>query len=224
MERIVKIKRFILLLSVFLGLGIMSSLEAAVPATLHYKIRLKSEGYGDMGTREMWLKGNNMRLEMNSANLPITLIKNDQGIFLVHAWNKIAGKYPSGSPRGNPNALLPGPNCSPKTFLSSVKAKQTATEKVGKQTWRVYSYVEPTTKRSCKLWLDSKTGKPVKLWMQGKHKVVGTVTATYSAFEEGVKVSDSLFKLPKGYAVRPMPKLEAGPTLVKKTSTVKPGG
>jgi outer membrane lipoprotein-sorting protein len=198
--------------------------EAAVPATLHYKVKLKSEGFGDMGIREMWIKGSNMRCSMKSARLPITVIKNSQGVFLVHSWNKVAGKYPPGTPRGNPTALLPGPNGSPKAFLAKVKAtKQTKQETVEKQLCNVYSYTEPTTKRQCKLWVNAKSGKPVKLWMKGKHKTVGTVTATYLAYEEGVKVSDSLFQLPKGYAVRPMPKRELASTMVKQSKTVKPG-
>jgi len=201
-----------------------SSAEAAVPATLHYKVRLKSEGYGDMGVRELWLKGSNMRCDMKSSKLPLTVIKNDQGVFLIHSWNKIAGKYPPGTPRGNPTALLPGPNCSPKTFLRSVKATRLAKEKVGKQLCEVYSYTEPTTRRMCKLWVGAKSGKPVKLWMKGKHKAVGTVVATYATFEQGVKVSDSLFRLPKGYEIRPMPKRElASKPDTRQPNTGKPG-
>lgn len=219
-----KTRRFLLLISVFLGLGILSRAEATVPATIHYKVRLKSEGFGDMGCREVWLKGSNMRCDMKSARLPLTVIKNGDGVFLVHAWDKIAGKYPPGTSRGNPTALLPGPNCSPKAFLASVKATKLAkSESIGKQLCKVYSYTEPTTKRVCKLWMDAKSGKPVKLWMKGQHKVVGTVTATYSTFEEGVKVSDSLFRLPKGYVVRPMPKREAI-SVTRQAKNIKPGG
>lgn len=210
---------------VLLGLVVMTSAEAAVPATLHYKVRLKSEGFGDMGVRELWLKGSNMRCEMKSARLPLTVIRNRDGVFLVHAWNKIAGKYPPGTSRGNPTALLPGPNCSPKTFLRSVKAaKLSKKEKVEKQLCDVYSYTEPTTKRVCKLWTSTKSGKPVKLWMKGKHKTVGTVTATYSVFEEGVKVSDSLFRVPKGYAIRPMPKRDVASKIDPRQLNIgKPG-
>lgn len=177
-----------------------------------------------MGTREVWLKGSSMRCNMNSAKLPITVIKNGQGVFLIHPWQKIAGKYPAGTPRGNPTALLPGPLGSTKTFLARVKAKKTGSEKVGKQLCEVYSYTEPTTKRFCKLWVDAKSRKPVKLWMKGKHKTVDTMVATYTAFEEGVKVSDSLFQLPKGYEIRPMPnqRLASG-TAKKQSNTVKPG-
>lgn len=216
--------RLLLLLSAAIGLGIMSGAEAAVPATLHYEVKLKSEGFGDMGVREMWIKGNNMRCDMTSAKLPLTVIKNAKGVFLVHSWNKIAGQYPAGTPRGNPTALLPGPTGSPKIFLRSVKATKLAKEKVGKQLCDVYSYTEPTTRRDCKLWLDAKSGKPVKLLMKGKHKTVSTVVATYSVFEDGVKVSDSLFEVPKGYVIRPMPKRELASKLdTKQPKTGKPG-
>ncbi len=217
------VKRFILLISAVIGLGIMSCAEAAVPATLHYKIKLKSESFGDMGTREVWIKGKDMRCDMKSARLPITVIKNSQGVFLIHPWQKIAGKYPAGTPRGNPTALLPGPTGSTKVFLSHVKAKKLANEKVGKQLCEVYSYTEPTTKRFCKLWVDAKSRKPVKLWMKGKHKTVDTMVATYTVFEEGVKVSDSLFELPKGYEIRPMPDQRVATAMKKKPYQTKPG-
>lgn len=217
-------RRVLLLLSVIISLGAVPSIKAAVPATLHYKVKLKSEGFGDMGVRELWVKGNNMRCDIKSARLPLTVIKNDQGVFLLHSWNKVAGKYPPGTPRGNPTALLPGPTGSPKAFLSHVKAMKLAKEKVGTQLCDVYSYTEPTTKRACKLWVGAKSGKPVKLLMKGKRKAVDTVVATYIAFDEGVKVSDSLFQLPKDYAVRPMPKRElASKPDSKQPNTVKPG-
>lgn len=219
-------KRFILLFTAVIGLGVMSIAETAVPPTLHYKVKLKSDNLGDMGVRELWIKGKNMRCNMKSANLPITLIKNDKGVFLIHSWNKVAGKYPDGSPRGNATALLPGPTGSPKVFLRHVKATKLAKkEKAGTRLCDVYSYTEPTTKRECKLWVDAKSGKPAKLLMKGsKQKKIDTVVATYTTFEEGIKIPDSLFELPKGYSVRPMPKREvASKPDTKQSNTVKPG-
>jgi hypothetical protein len=216
--RSLKTRNILLLLCTVLIMGMVSRSGAAVPGTLHYKVRMKSSSFGDMGTREIWLKGGMMRCHIISARLPLTVVKNSQGVFLIHAWDKIAGKYPDGSPRGNPRALLPGPSGSPKVFLREMKAVRQAKDKVGKQNCEVYSYTEPLTKRLCKLWVDAKSGKPVKLWLKGKHKVVDEVTASYVSFEEGVKISDSLFELPKGCAVRPMPKRE----LASKPSTRQP--
>lgn len=161
-----------------------------------------------MGIREVWLKDGKMRCNLKSGNLPITLVKNSKGVFILNALAKIAGQYPAGSQRGNPTALLPGPNGSPKAFLQKVKATKLAQVKIDKQLCTVYTYTEPTTKRFCKLTVDAKTGKPVRLWLKGKKKVLDTITATYTVFEEGVKISDSIFELPKGYAVKPMPKRE----------------
>ena len=214
----------LLLLSVVLALGIASSVKATVSPTLHYKVTLKSESFGDMGIREVWLKADKMRCNMKSGNLPISLVKNDKGVFMINILAKVAGKYPEGSPRGNPTALLPGPNCSPKTFLRDVKAVKVAQQKVGKQLCTVYSYTEPTTRRVCKLWVNAKSGKPAKLWMQGKHKVMDTITASYTTFDEGAKISDSVFELPKGYAIRPMPNRElAINSSTRQLHIVKPG-
>jgi hypothetical protein len=41
--------------------------------------------------------------------------------------------------------------------------------------------------------------------MQGKTGTTDKLTAAYTKFEVGGKVSDTLFELPKGYAIRPMP-------------------
>lgn len=203
-----KTRTILLLLCAVFVVGTVFSAGAAVPGALHYKVHLKSPGIGDMGTREVWVKGGLMRCDIKSAKLPLTILKNPKGVFLLHAWNKVAGQYPEGSPRGNVRALLPGPTGSPKIFLEAMKAKRENSEKVGKQTCDVYSYTDPTTKRFCKLWVDTKSGQPVKLWLKGEAKKASEVTATYVLFKEGEKVADSFFEVPKGYAIRPMPKRE----------------
>jgi len=206
-------------------MGTVASSGAPVPGTLHYKVKMKSASFGkDAGTREIWIKGDKMRCEIYGGKMRVTVLKNSQGVFLLHPWNKIAGKYPDGSPRGNARTLLPGPTGSPKAFLGKMNAKKLTSDKVGKQLCEVYSYTEPTTKRFCKLWVDAKTGKPVKLWMQGKRKVMDELTATYVLYDEGTNISDSVFDVPKGYAVRPMPKRElASKPASKQPNSVKPG-
>ncbi len=205
--------------------GTVAGAGTPVPGTLHYKVKMKSASFGkDAGTREIWIKGDKMRCEITGGEMRITVLKNSQGVFLLHPWNKVAGKYPDGSPRGNVKALLPGPTGSPKIFLGKMNARKLADEKVGKQLCEVYSYTEPATKRFCKLWVDTKTGKPVKLWMQGKHKVMDELTATYVIYDEGVRISDLVFEVPKGYAVRPMPKRElASKPAPKQPNSAKTG-
>lgn len=194
-----------LLICAVLPLGITYGACASKPYTLHYEVKMQSEAFGDMGTRKLWIKGSDMRWEADSADLPLKIIKNDRGVFLIHPWNKIAAEYPEGSPRGNPTALLPGPTGSPKVFLEKVKAAKRGQETVEKQLCDVYTYTEPTTKRDCKIWVSAKTKKPVKLRMAGEPGKVDTVTAVYTKYVEGAKVDDSLFKLPEGYKIRPMP-------------------
>ncbi len=102
-------KRILLLLCIVLSVGTTSEVFASKSQTVQYEIKLKSEAFGDMGTRKMWIKGDNFRWEYMSAGLPLKLVKNNSGIFLIHPWNKVVGKYPSLSNRGDPIALFPGP-------------------------------------------------------------------------------------------------------------------
>lgn len=188
-----------------LSLGVASWAQSPGQQGLFYEVKLKSENLGDMGTRKMWIKGNNMRWEADSANLPLKLIKNKQGVFMIHPWNKVAAQYSDKSNRSNPKACLPGPTGSPQVFLKAVKAVKGKQQTVNNQLCDVYSYTEPTTSRKCRIWIGAKSGKPVKLVMDGVKGKMDTVTATYVKFDANAKVSDSLFELPKGYAIRPMP-------------------
>lgn len=203
-----RIRKVLVLLNIIISLGAATWASPTAPITLHYKVSLKSQSFGDMGTRELWLKGNKMCWDVQSAKLPLRILKNEHGVFLIHSWDKIAGQYPDGSPRGNPKCLLPGPNGSPEIFLKSVNAVKLRRQKLGKQLCDVYSYTEPVTNRKCKLWVNTKLKKPVKIFLEGKHKVMDPITITYIKFEEGISIADSFFDLPKGYAIRPMPKLD----------------
>lgn len=182
-----------------------SGAKAPVPPTVHYEVKLHSAAFGNSGVRKMWIKGNNMRWEGKTQRLPMCVIKNAHGTFLVHPWNKIAAKYPEGSLRGNPKAVFPGPTGSIKVFLKTVKAEKSGTEIIGMQKCTIYDFMDSITKRTCRIWIGNKSGKPMQLLMKGKRAKADTITATYTKYEVGGKVSDSLFELPKGYAVRPMP-------------------
>ena len=197
-------KSILLLLAAVLSLGAESWANAPKPITVHYEAKLSSGCFGDMGIRKMWIKGDRMRFEYK-CNLPLTLIRNSSGVFLIHPWQKIAVRYPKSWDRGNPNRYLPGPNGPVSEFLAAVKAKKQGRQTIDNQLCQVYSYTEPTTGRNCRLCVGLKSGTPVRLTLLGvKHKA-DTVTASYSRFELGTKMSDSLFDLPKGYAIRSMP-------------------
>lgn len=217
-----KIKSILLLLCATFSLGTASFAKTANVQTTHYEVKLKSANFGNMGTRKMWIKGSNMRWEVKSERLPLCVVKNRQGTFLIHPWKNIAAKYPENSLRDVPVTYLPGPSGSPASFLKSVKARLVGQKTKNKQQCKVYTYVEPLTKRSCKLWVGVKSGKPVELLVKGIQKKQDTFTATYTKFEQGERVSDKLFELPKGYAIKPMPtrKLTSIPN---KSNSVKRG-
>lgn len=220
-----RVTNILLLLCAVAVIGSAADAGPTVPVTLHYKVKMQSASFGkDAGTREVWIKGDKMRCEIYGGKLRVTLVKNSQGVFLLHPWSKVAGKYPDGSPRGNPRTLLPGPTGSTAIFLAKVNAKRLDDQKVGNRVCKVYSYTEPTTKRFCKLWVDAKSSKPVKLWMKGKRKVMDELIATYVLYDQTSSISDSVFELPTGYAVRPMPKRElASKPAARQSNNAKTG-
>jgi len=193
-----------LLCAVF-SLGSVLQAAATSRQTLIYEVKLKSLSFGNMGTRRMYIKGDNMRWEGKVDRLPFLAIKNSQGAFLIHPWQKIAARYPAESNRNNPRTYLPGPTESPRVFLAKVKATRCGRETVEKRRCDLWSYFEPTTRRTCRLWVDAKTGKPVKIMLVGVKKRMDTIVGIYTKFIVGARISDSLFELPKGCAVRPMP-------------------
>jgi len=198
-------KQILFLLCVALSVGAASEVVASKSQTVQYEIKLKSGAFGDMGTRKMWIKGDNFRWEYMSAGLPLKLVKNSKGIFLIHPWNKIVGKYPSLSNRGDPIALFPGPAGPIDSFLKKVKAVKRGTEKINGELCDVYTYAAPADRRNCRIWISKKTSKPVKLTMEGVRGKADPIIATYSKFVIGANVPDSLFEIPSGYQVKPMP-------------------
>ncbi|MCX6344751.1 MAG: hypothetical protein NT018_06725 [Armatimonadetes bacterium] len=209
-----KIKAIFLFVCSIVSVGAVSADKKAPESQgIYYELKLKSESFGNMGTRKMWIKGSNMRWESKSDRLPIRLIKNSSGVFMIHPWRKFAAKYPAGTPKGNPRLYLPGPTGPVKLFLKQVNAKKLGTDKVSGQRCDVYSYSDPVTKSSAKLWVGAATSKPVKILMMGERGKKDTVTATYTKFDLSAKVPDALFQIPKGYTMRPMPK----PGLTSKT-------
>ncbi|MCX8053404.1 MAG: hypothetical protein N3B12_06320 [Armatimonadetes bacterium] len=193
------------LVSTAFSIGMASSASLSKPQTLHYEVKMKSLSFGNMGTKKMYIKGNKMRWETNAAYLPLTVIKNEKGTFLVSPFKKTAARYAPGSNRNDPKIYLPGPLGSPKAFLREMRAVKRGREKVGREVCDVYSYYAPASDRKCKLWVSINTGKPVKLVLEGEKKLKDTIVATYTKFVLGGHIPDSLFELPKGYVVRNMP-------------------
>lgn len=213
---------------VLLALGIvsgsmaMAAQQPSKPVQLHYELKLKSGAFGDMGVRKMWISGSEMRWESNSARLKLVLLKNKDGVFLVHPWKKIAAKYPEGTNRANPLQVFPGPAGPVQAFLTSIGAIKHGTEKVAGQYCSIYSYNAPGTKRLVRLWVGAKSGKPVQLRLKGVNGKADTVTAAYTCYDLGDSARSANFQLPEGYKIMPMPKLsptskKAGKTLAAKS-------
>ncbi|MCL5105257.1 MAG: hypothetical protein M1133_14260 [Armatimonadetes bacterium] len=201
----VNVKTNLLVLCGIVSMGTACGADTPKQKTLHYELKVKSASFGDMGSRKMWIKGDKMRWEAKTDRFPLCLVKNKQGVFLIHPWNKYAAKYPDGSSRGNPSVLFPGPTGPVPSFLAKVKATKHGTQKVAKELCNVYTYTDPVTRHQAKMWVGVKSGKPVQLLLKGERGKADTITAAYTKFELGAKAPDSLFELPKGYAIRPMP-------------------
>jgi outer membrane lipoprotein-sorting protein len=219
-EQTVRTKCGLFLICAVVSLGAAAGMQSPTSRTLHYEARFKSASFGDLGIRKMWIKGSNMRWESKDSRLDLRIVKNGQGVFMIPPFQKIWAQYPKGTNRENPMILLPGPVGPPRDFLKAVKAVARGRETVNKQPCSVYTYTEPTTMRDCRIWIDAKSGKPVKLVVKGIRGKADTITATYTHFVLGASIPDSLFEMPKGYAVKPMPvhKLSSDTSIPKQNS------
>ncbi|MFQ3548564.1 MAG: hypothetical protein SNJ70_02280 [Armatimonadota bacterium] len=169
----------------------------------YYKVNLKSS-LGDMGTREMYMKDSHFNWLTDSAGLKINLIKNNDGVFMIHPKQRFIAKYPKGSNRGNHLILLPGPIGDVNVFLQTMKANKVGEETVDKKKCTIYKYDESESGWKCKLWVDTKNLKPVKMLMEAV-KSENNITVTYEKYDACAKISDDKFKPPKGIPIKDMP-------------------
>jgi len=176
--------------------------SAKKPDTLFYEARLSCP-QGDMGTRKMWMKDSNFTCEVDSAGLKRTVIKNEDGVFMVNLSRMRAAKYPPGTTRESPMSIVPGPVGDVKAFLAGNDAKKTGQEKINDKPCTIYKYKEKLTKWNCKLWVHSTSLLPVKLVMTGQ-RPQDNETVTYVTYKRGVDIPDSRFQLPKGITIAPM--------------------
>jgi len=177
--------------------------------TVVYQVQMNSP-QGNMGTRKMYKKGDNFVWEADSAGIKMKFIKNKDGAFMLHPMGRFAGKYPPGTNRESPMTFLPGPAGDVKQFLDKNEAKKEGEEKIDKTLCDIYTYTEKETKWKCKLWVEQKTLRPVKMVMTGAKKS-DTIDVTYISYRTGAVVADSRFELPKGLEIRPMPEKKDPP-------------
>lgn len=180
------------------------ALSEAKPSTLYFQVKMKSAAGDLIDRHEMYIKGANYVWLTYTAGMKIKLIKNDDGVFLLQPMGRFIATYERGSERESPHYFFPGPMGDVKEFLSEVDAKKVAEEKLGKKLCDVYLYSAKITGRECKLWVDKKSGVPVKLVRIGKKPELN-VTGEYVTYKQNVQVPDSLFKLPKGVRIVKMP-------------------
>ena len=177
--------------------------------TVVYEVQMQSP-QGNMGTRKMYKKGDNFVWEADSAGIKMKFIKNKDGAFMLHHLGRFAGKYPPGTNRESPMTFLPGPAGDVKQFLDKNEAKKEGEEKIDKTLCDIYTYTEKETKWKCKLWVEQKTLRPVKMVMTGAKKS-DTIDVAYISYKTGLVVADSRFKLPEGIEIRPMPEKKEPP-------------
>jgi len=169
-----------------------------------------------------WIKGQQVRLEMTLPNMgqSMTQIVKDGWAYTVTGQGGFKVKLPPGAAQqSDPTQSLADPATRAKA-LARMKAKKVGTEKVQGVVCDVYDFtgslqgmnLNPgntpgggTGKpggnmlkgASGKLWLNHKTGTPVKIVTQMPALKV-TVITEYHHFKTGVDVPDSRFALPKG--------------------------
>ncbi len=172
--------------------------------TVVYEVKMKSP-QGDMGTRKMYKKGDFFLWEADTSGLKLKFVRNKDGAFAINPFGRFAGKYPPGSNRESPMTFLPGPAGDVKDFLKKNEAKKEGQETIGKTLCDIHTYTEKETKWQCKLWVEQKTLRPVKMLMTGAKKN-DWVDVTYVSYRTGGVIAESRFALPKDMEIRPMPK------------------
>ena len=104
----------------------------------------------------------------SKSRLPLTLIRNKRWSIPDPPLAEVRRQIPEKpGTAAIPDRYLPGPNGPVGEFLAEVKATKHGRETVDKQLCQVYSYTEPTTAASCRLWVGVKSGKPVRLTLLG---------------------------------------------------------
>ena len=190
------------LLLVFIAL-IAVPLLAAGPGSLVCEMTLESKNFGKMGGAKLWIKGDNYRYEKLATWYTITLVKNADGVFLIHPEQRWAGKYAKGSDRERIENLVMGPVGDLAAYLKKVTARKVGNEAVDEVKCAIYKWDAPKT--TYKMWVNEKKNVPAKLMRIGLGDKADTITVAYQKYESGAAVDDSQFVLPKDIPIRDMP-------------------
>jgi outer membrane lipoprotein-sorting protein len=183
--------------------------KSAATTGSKFAVEINYSKHGNGGSAKFWVKGSNVREEKKSGGgMRVILISNDKGVFVKNKYSNVWAKLPAGSGYRLADRLMGGPSGDPKPFLKERHAK-----KVGPSNWEgqpctVWAYASPKNIEHYKLWLATKTGRPVRLeWdalLGGKFRE--KVTVTYTEFAWNTPVEDALFKVPSNEQVRDMNK------------------
>lgn len=199
------IARIVLFVSL---LAFIAAAAGAASTSLAVEMKLSSKNLGGMGDARLWIKGDFYRWEKTMQTMVVTIVKNADGVFLIHPMKRWAAKYEPGSNRENPASVVIGPFGDVNTYLKEQKARKLTTAVLNGRKCVVWTWNTGKTTIN-KLYVDEKKNVPVKFIIAGTEKKADTLEVIYKKYELGAKIDDSRFQLPEGIEIRNMPKREA---------------
>ncbi len=199
-------------------LAIITLSANASTKSLVAEMKLSSKNLGGMGDARLWIKGDSYRWEKSLQNMVITIVKNSDGVFLIHPAKRWAAKYEQGSNRENPASVVMGPFGDIDSYLKEQKARKLATTVLNGRKCVVWTWGNAKTITN-KLYVDEKKNVPVKMVIVGNEKKSDTIEIVYKKYELGAKIDDSVFKLPEGIEIRNMPKRGSAKPSVQNNET-----
>lgn len=151
----------------------------------------------------VWIQGNNMRIEANSMGIEVITITNENGTYNYLPAQNLATKIPDTGQ--DTNFEFAKTLSTYKSKLSQLNAKKVGTETVDGYTCDVYTYIDPTTNAGVKAWVWQEKYFPIKMEME--NTAMGTAIITFSDIKIDEPIPASKFELPSGAKVLDMQSL-----------------
>lgn len=183
--------------------------KSAATTGSRFVVEINYSKHGNGGSAKYWVKGNSVREEKKSGGgLRVIMITNDQGVFIKNKYSNVWAKMPKSVAYRLADRLLGGPSGDPKPFLKEHHAKKVGVEKWNGEPCAIWDYASAKDIEHYKLWVSTKTGKPVRLVRDALlgNRFREKITVTYTNYAWNVPVEDALFKVPATEQVRDMNK------------------
>jgi hypothetical protein len=183
--------------------------KSAATTGSKFVVDINYSKHGNGGSAKFWVKDGKVREEKKSGGgMRVIMITNEQGVFLKNKYSSVWAKMPATVAVHLADRLLGGPSGDPKPFLTAHKAKKAGIQKWNGESCAIWDYSSPKNIEHYKLWVSTKTGKPIRLerdaLLGGRFRE--KITVTYTSYAWNMPLEEALFKVPANEQVRDMSK------------------